>query len=113
MSHGTYVLEGVLMDAPDHDGGPKYPLRWDGVVTAGNILSIVAFLGTLIIWSLRLEGRVDAAVKDMDNLQKRVEQGEVRHDRSDANIASSLQRLDDKITRLLLDGGRPPGRTTP
>lgn len=36
-------------------------LRWDGAVTAGNVLTVIAMLAALIVWGVRLEGRVDRA----------------------------------------------------
>ncbi len=101
------------MDDPNASGAPRFPLRWDGVVTAGNVLTAVAFLSTLIVWSLRLENRVDMAVKDVDGLQKRLEQTDARRDRSDNEIKTSLQRLDDKLTRYFLDAARPGNRQSP
>lgn len=96
------------MPIPDAETPQSFRLRWDGVVTAGNALTIISFLGMILVWSLRLEGRVDGAVKDMTILQKRVEMSEARSDRNDANIQAAIQRLDDKITQLLRDGQQRP-----
>lgn len=97
------------MPGPDADDPHAFRLRWDGVVTAGNALTIISLMVMVLVWSLRLEGRVDGAVKDVGTLQKRVEMSEDRSIRNDAAIQSSLQRLDDKITRLLLDTQRGAG----
>ena len=38
---------------------PKRALHWDGTVTAGNVLTAASLLLPLLVWGLRLEGRVD------------------------------------------------------
>lgn len=40
-------------------GGISKALRWDGTITAGNVIVAFSLLVSLLVWGLRLEGRVD------------------------------------------------------
>ncbi len=47
-------------NGPDRRKPPeRSKLHWDGTITAGNLLTAVAMLVAMLVWGLRLEGRVD------------------------------------------------------
>lgn len=87
-------------------------LRWDGTVTAGNVLTAAAMIAALLTWGLRLEARVDSA---QDRLL-RLESSRERDDRETAGLRelvagmrSDLSAIQRSLGRVeaLVDHGRP------
>lgn len=68
-------------------------LRWDPVISAGNVLTAVTLLVGLIAWGLRVEGRVDA---HGDRLV-RLEQARQRDDEQTAALREVIARLDQRL----------------
>lgn len=85
-------------------------LRWDGTITAGNVLTAGALVLGLVVWGLRLEGRVDRA----DDRQEAYERVSMQYrtedrqngDRALTEVRTSLRRIEDYLMR----GVTPPGR---
>lgn len=95
------------------DEQPKRGLRWDGTITAGNVLTAGTLVLALLIWGLRLESRVDrteerqvrgeqlaAAYRAEDRASEAMAFGEVRR---------SLSRIED----YLIGRVPAPSRQTP
>jgi hypothetical protein len=87
-------------------------IRWDGTVTAGNLLTAVAMVVALLTWGFRLEAANDRA---QDRLT-RLEAARERDDRDTAGLRESVagmradvstirQQTDRILTRL--DGRAP------
>ncbi len=66
--------------APSPPGGLLH-LRWDGTVTAGNVLIAVPMVVGLLIWGVRLESRVNHESDLRQRLETRVERDRVTDDR--------------------------------
>lgn len=65
-------------------------LRWDGTVTAGNLLTAVAMLVALLVWGVRLEGQVE---RGSDRLA-RLEAYRERDEAEGRQVRELLARLD-------------------
>lgn len=78
---------------------PERRIRFDGTITAGNVLTSVGMLLALVVWGLRLESRVDMQEKAQSQLERVVE-------RNDGEIKLALRDLAAKLDRLI-------ERTTP
>ena len=86
-------------------------LRWDGTVTAGNVLTAMAMTLAMVVAFIRLEGRMEA---QYDRIV-RLEAARERDDRESAGLRESigevragvvhLQRQQDQILRMVT----PPG----
>lgn len=61
-------------------------LRWDGTVTAGNILTASAMLMALLVWGLRLESRVEHG-------ESRIARLEVARERNDRDTGALREVL--------------------
>lgn len=64
-------------------------LRWDGTVTAGNLLTASAMLMALLAWGLRLESRVEHG----DRRILRLEASRDRDDRETGTLREVLAEL--------------------
>lgn len=73
---------------------PERRIRFDGTITAGNILTAVGMLLALVVWGLRLEGRVDLQERAQTQLERVVE-------RNDGEIKQALRDMSGKIDRML------------
>jgi len=72
-------------------------LKWDGTVTAGNALTAVAMLISLVVWGLRLETRVDGQERRVT----RLEQARDRDDAETVRLREMLARMDASIAAQL------------
>jgi hypothetical protein len=86
-------------------------LRWDGTVTAGNALTALAMCAGMLIWGMRLEGRVDAT----DHRTARLEVARDRDDRETQALAAQIGEMrgllaairdDQRALRALLERER-------
>lgn len=71
-------------------------LRWDGTVTAGNLLTAAAMLIALLVWGVRLEGQVD---RESDRI-KALETYRDRDETETRQIRDLLSRLDATLQPL-------------
>lgn len=88
----------------------KKAIHWDGTVTAGNVLTAATLTVTLLVWGLRLEGRVDLA----EARQARFE-AEARQQRAEDKAAemagfSELRAAMTRIENILLQQAREARR---
>lgn len=88
-------------------------IRWDGTVTAGNVLTAVAMLVALLTWGFRLEAANDRAQERLS----RLEASRLQDDRdtaglreSFAGVRSDVATIKEQTNRILLrlDAGRAP-----
>lgn len=77
-------------------------VRFDPTITLGHIIMAAAALVPLIVWGVRLEGRVD----NESQLRVRMEQQYERDGARDAatinEVKGSLRRIEDKMDNVLL-----------
>lgn len=91
----------------DAERRAKQRIHWDGTITAGNLLTASAMVLALVVWGLRLEGRVDRT----EERQRAFESISTQYRLDDRNaeaasfaeLRSSLRRIED----ILLRGNQP------
>lgn len=84
-------------------------LRWDGTITAGNALTFASMVLMLVVWGVRLEGRVDRS----DERQARYElvSQQIRTEDREAaaveraDVRASLRRIEDYLLRITPSAG--------
>ena len=77
-------------------------LRWDGVITAGNLITAVGMVAAILIWGIRLESRVDHEVQLRTRLEAQVQRDRINDDRLFEVIRSEI-RVQGEQTRAALD----------
>ena len=65
------------------------------------IAGLSAAIGT-VVWLVRLEGRVNAVVKDNDRTQKDVDELRIKHETLDSSLVKELTAI--KITLAKIEG---------
>lgn len=74
-----------------------YALHWDGTITAGNVLTALAMFVGILVWGMRLEGRVDAS----EMRQAQFEQlSRERRTEDLANAAEALRDVKASLVRI-------------
>lgn len=86
------------MEAPAH---PERRLRFDGTVTAGNLLTAIAMGLALIGWGFRLEGRVDLAEQRQFQYEARLKESNDQTRVIEGEIKQALRDLSVKLDRLI------------
>ncbi len=106
------------------DDSPQPGFRWDGTVSAGNVLTTLSMAVALIVWGVRLEARVDAeavlrqrfetttmqAIRDLKadqgtavaEIESRLNEEAATRRSDDAEVKASLRNIDDRLTAVLL-----------
>lgn len=109
--------------------------RWDGTVSAGNVLTTLSMAVALIVWGVRLEARVDEeavlrqhfetttmqAIRDlkadeagaMAEIESRLNDEAATRRSDDAEVKASLRNIDDRLTAVLLALTTPAGHNPP
>lgn len=95
-------------------------LHWDGTISAGNVLTALALLASMLIWGLRLEGRVDLqqAVGSLHAIRlQTLEQKDQADSRELSAVREGLAKMQAQtdailraVTRLESAVDRGPGR---
>lgn len=85
------------MDETQEQAQARRVLKWDGTVTAGNLLTAFAMLLALTAWGFRLEGRVE----DGKARIARLEIARERDDRDTSTLREVLARLDANQQAML------------
>lgn len=80
---------------------PERRLRFDGTITAGNLLTIGGLLATLLVWGLRLEGRVDQQDLMRVQLEKRIDSNEAGQAAAAGEIKAQIRDVSVKLDRLI------------
>ena len=83
----------------DDDGNRR--LRFDGTITAGNLITTIVVVGGLLVWGLRLEGRVDTETQmrqeQHTDILYRLESGQVREQGNSDDIKRELSAISTKL----------------
>lgn len=89
----------------------KPRLRFDGTVTAGNVLTAVAMAAALMVWGLRLEGRVETERVERTRMEaefaRRLEADSTRERDGFAELRAGLRRIEDILLRSVRGEPRP------
>lgn len=74
----------------------RYRLKFDGTVSAGNILTAITLIVALVIWGARLEGRVDQNAARVDAIE-RLSSAQL------ASFTNEVQRVEMRISNQIDD----------
>ena len=80
-------------------------IRFYGVVTLGNLLVVAASLVPILIWGIRLEGRVDMEGVLRTRLEKQVADQAAEMARRNDRIEALLSKLAEDVTALRVQLG--------
>lgn len=76
-------------------------LRFDGTITAGNVLTAVGMLLPMLYWGTTVETRLAEKAAVIQELERRVDRDQVRHDRALSEIKTEIkegfQRIESKL----------------
>ena len=93
----------------EHPEAERSRLHWDGTISAGNVLTAAAMFAAMLVWGLRLEGRVDlqqaVATLHATRLQQ-IEQKDQTDTREMVSVRETLAKLAAPSARALLMGLR-------
>lgn len=96
----------------DEAGEPGSGLRWDGRVSAGNLLTAISIVVLVTVWGVRLEGRLNTEMAMRQDLAEKVT-GSVQavenqlaandaHQReTDTDLKGWLSSIDQRLQRLV------------
>ena len=90
--------------------GASHGIRFYGVVTLGNLLMIAASLMPILIWGIRLEGRVDMEGVLRGRLEKQVADQATDAGKRNDRIEALLAKINEDVTavRIQLGTARRP-----
>jgi hypothetical protein len=94
-------MMGDVMETPS-EAHERKMLRWDGTVTAGNVLTAAAMLTALLAWGFRLEAQADRAHERL----LRLESARERDDRDTANLRELTAGMRSDVESIKRDVGR-------
>jgi hypothetical protein len=80
---------------------PERRLRFDGTITAGNLLTVLGMVAALLIWGLRLESRVDQQDLLRLQLEKRLDSSEAGQAVAAGEIKAQIRDVASKLDRLI------------
>lgn len=83
----------------------RFALHLDPTITYGHIITTAAVLASLVVWGVRLEGRVNIEEKLRENLERQWSRDQARDAETFGEIKSALIRIEQKI-----DGKQDRGR---
>lgn len=83
------------MESPT-EAADRRTLRWDGTVTAGNVLTAAAMLIALLAWGFRLEAQADRAHERLGRLEASRE----RDDRDTAGLRDIVAGLRSDVSGM-------------
>jgi len=104
--------DAMHVETPASSGG----IRFYSVVTLGNLLMIAASLVPILIWGIRLEGRVDMEGVLRARLEKQVAEQAVEMAKRNDRIEALLTKLSEDVTAVRIQLGtarrpiEPPAR---
>jgi hypothetical protein len=80
---------------------PRAKLQFDGTVTAGNVLTAAAMVFALVVWGLRLEGRVETERVERMRFETetlRRQEAELRRETEQySQMQAGLRRVEDLL----------------
>lgn len=74
-------------------------LQFDPTINAGHILTTATLLVGLVIWGVRLEGRVDQERETRERFEIQYQRDRVADSRGIDDIKAALRRIEDKLDR--------------
>lgn len=91
----------------------RHGFQFYGVVTLGNLLMIAASLVPVLIWGIRLEGRVDLEGVLRNRLEKQIADQSAEASKKNDRIESLLTKINDDLTAVRIQLGSPRTTTAP
>ncbi|HEV7455174.1 MAG TPA: hypothetical protein VGN96_00240 [Roseococcus sp.] len=91
----------------DRDRTASRRLHWDGTVTAGNVLTAATMVLALVVWGLRLEGRVDRTEERQRAFEALSTQSRIEDRASNAQTVADIRAGIRRIEDILLRGTSP------
>jgi hypothetical protein len=86
---------------PNQSAHPERRLRFDGTITAGNLLTVLGMVAALLVWGLRLESRVDQQELMRQQLEKRLDGNEAAQSMASSDIKAQIRDVAAKLDRLI------------
>lgn len=80
---------------------PERRIRFDGTITAGNLLTAFAMGVALIAWGFRLEGRVDLQERVSNEFERRLEKESTQRQAIETDIKQAIRDVSAKLDRLI------------
>jgi hypothetical protein len=82
-----------VVEERDERRSDEGKLRYYNVVTTGNLLMVLPTIALIMIWGLRLEGRVDHE----SDLRARIE---LRISSMDNDVKATMTKVDDRLGKI-------------
>jgi ribosomal 30S subunit maturation factor RimM len=107
MTSMTNKLSGFFIGknmADNHyHGDERRDTSWhlDKRVNVGHILTTLSLAGMMVAWSMGIETRIAKQSVLIEQNAKQIEQSELRHAQSIDNVMTVINRIDDKLDRLI------------
>ena len=76
-------------------------LRFDPTINAGHVLTAGVLMVTLLVWGVRLEGRVDHEAELRRRVEVRIDSVEQRNQTALFELKQAMQRVADKLDRVI------------
>lgn len=92
----------VNIPAEHDERRTDHGIRFYGVVTLGNLLMVVATIFPILIWGIRLEGRVDTEAMLRGRMETRINELSSEQKKVTDRIDDRLSRINDGIVDLKL-----------
>lgn len=89
------------MASDDPTYHPERRIRFDGTITAGNLLTVFAMGIALLAWGFRLEGRVDVQERVSNEFEKRLDKESTQRQSIETDIKQAIRDVSAKLDRLI------------
>ena len=91
------------MSDKEYQGDERRDTSWhlDKRVNVGHLLTTLSLAGVMIVWAMGLETRIAKQSVLIEQNAKQIEQSEQRHTDSISSMMRVINRIDDKIDRLI------------
>lgn len=90
----------------DQQGDPsqfKLRVRYDPTINAGHVLTMLTVVMSVVIWGLRLEGRVDGEEAARKSFIEQYQRDLSRNDRTLDELKIMTRRIEDKVDSVRFD----------
>lgn len=81
------------------DGERKPFLKFDGTVTAGNLLTAVGMFIPVFWWGTTVETRLAEKEATINAMQRQIDRDSAAHQRSFQEIKDGIYRIEDKLDK--------------
>lgn len=75
-------------------------VRFYNVVTTGNLIMVLGAILPIVVWGIRLEGRVDTEALLRGQLEKQISRQQDETERRNARIEVILEKINSDVTAL-------------